>query len=107
MRVYYEFVPAPEIASDRIKGTAVYGPAGERIGRVKRLLIDRISGRVSSVQVTAGGFMGFGARHHTIAWEKLAYDSDLDAYRAETGQASAASPQARPSPPQAPETSWA
>ena len=109
MRVCYEFVPAPEIASDRIKGTAVYGPAGERIGRVKRLLIDRISGRVSSVQVTAGGFMGFGGRHHTIAWDELAYDSELDGYRAviSRGQVNVPSPQGLPAPAHAQETSWA
>lgn len=107
MRVYYDFVPAPEIASDRIKGTAVYGPAGERVGRVKRLLIDKVSGRVSSVEVTAGGFLGFGARHHRIAWEGLAYDSELDGYRADIGQAPAAPPQGPPVPRDAPETSWA
>ncbi len=109
MGIYYDFVPAPEMASDRVKGTAVYGPAGERIGRVKRLLIDKISGRVSSVQVTAGGFMGFGARTHTIAWEELAYDGELDGYRADMGQGqpTATPPQGLRAPPDAPESSWA
>jgi sporulation protein YlmC with PRC-barrel domain len=109
MRVYYDFVPAPEIASDRIKGLAVYSPAGERIGRVRRLLIDKVSGRASSVQVTAGGFMGFGGRQHTIAWEELAYDSELDGYRAVISQrqVNVPSSQGLPAPAHAPKPSWA
>jgi hypothetical protein len=109
VRVYYDFVPSPEIASDRIKGVAVYSPAGERIGRVRRLLIDKVSGRASSVQVTAGGFMGFGGRHHTIAWEELAYDSELDGYRADIsrGQVNVPTPQGLPAPAHAPKPSWA
>ena len=35
------------IASDRIEGTAVRRPNGERIGHIERLMIDKISGKVS------------------------------------------------------------
>ena len=39
--------PHPLIASDRVEGTAVRRPNGERIGHIERLMIDKVTGRVS------------------------------------------------------------
>ena len=39
--------PHSLIASDRIEGTAVRRPNGDRIGHIERLMIDKISGKVS------------------------------------------------------------
>jgi PRC-barrel domain len=71
----------PVIESDRVEGTAVFDPQGHRIGTIKRLLIEKVSGRVVYVDVTFGGFLGLGVRHHTIPWEKLSYDKQLEGYR--------------------------
>jgi hypothetical protein len=71
----------PIIESDRVEGTAVYDPDGNQIGNIKRLLIEKISGRVIYVDVTFGGFLGIGVHHHTIPWEKLAYDREFGGYR--------------------------
>jgi hypothetical protein len=71
----------PVIESDRVEGTAVYDPAGKRIGTIQRLLIEKVSGRVLYVDITFGGFLGLGAHHHTIPWEKLDYDTRLGGYR--------------------------
>ena len=54
-------------------------PQGHRIGTIKRLLIEKVSGRVVYVDVTFGGFLGLGVHHRTIPWEKLAYDKQLRA----------------------------
>jgi hypothetical protein len=83
MGIYYDFVPAPEIRSDRATTTPVYDLAGQRIGWVKRLLIDKASGKVTAIHVAVGGFMGFGAHHHVLPWEKLAYDGELAGYKAD------------------------
>ena len=71
----------PIIESDRVEGTAVLDPNGNQIGTIKRLLIEKISGKVLFVDVTFGGFLGIGAHHHTIPWEKLSYDRQYSAYR--------------------------
>ncbi|WP_099514120.1 PRC-barrel domain-containing protein [Microvirga ossetica] len=73
--------PKPVIESDRVEGTAVFDSQGHRIGTIKRLLIEKVSGRVVYVDVTFGGFLGVGIHHHTIPWEKLAYDKPLEGYR--------------------------
>lgn len=77
----------PIIESDRVEGTAVYGPDNVQIGTIKRLLIEKVSGRVLYVDVTFGGFLGMGAHHHTIPWEKLAYDPELEGYRTDITEA--------------------
>ena len=71
----------PVIESDRVEGTAVFDLQGHRIGTIKRLLIEKVSGRVVYVDVTFGGFLGLGVHHHTIPWEKLSYDTGLHGYR--------------------------
>jgi hypothetical protein len=75
--------PKPVIESDRVEGTAVFDLQGHRIGTIKRLLIEKVSGRVVYVDVTFGGFLGLGVHHHTIPWEKLTYDTGLQGYRTE------------------------
>jgi hypothetical protein len=72
--------PKPVIESDRVEGTAMFDLQGHRIGTIKRLLIEKVSGRVVYVDVTFGGFLGVGVHHHTIPWEKLTYDKQLEGY---------------------------
>jgi len=73
--------PHPVIESDRVEGTAVYDPQGTQVGTIKRLLIEKVSGRVLYVDVTFGGFLGLGVHHHTVPWDKLSYDTELEGYR--------------------------
>jgi hypothetical protein len=77
----------PVIESDRVEGTAVYDPRGTQIGTIKRLLIEKVSGRVLYVDVTFGGFLGMGVHHHTIPWDKLSYDRELGGYRTDVTEA--------------------
>ena len=71
----------PVIESDRVEGTAVFDPEGHRIGTIKRLLIEKVSGHVVYVDVTFGGFLGIGVHHRTVPWDRLTYDTSLQAYR--------------------------
>ena len=73
--------PKPVIESDRVEGTAVYDRDGGQVGTIKRLLIEKVSGRVLYVDVTFGGFLGIGVHHRTIPWGKLSYVRDLEGYR--------------------------
>jgi hypothetical protein len=69
------------IASDRVEGTTVYDPAGKNIGSVKRLMIEKISGRVAYAVLSFGGFLGMGGEEHALPWNKLKYDTKLGGYR--------------------------
>jgi sporulation protein YlmC with PRC-barrel domain len=69
------------IESDRVEGTYVYDPNGNSIGTIKRLMIEKISGKVAYAVMSFGGFLGMGADEHTIPWDKLNYDTSLGGYR--------------------------
>ena len=71
----------PLIESDRVEGTTVYSSNGENIGSIKRLMIEKLSGRVAYAVMSFGGFMGIGADEHTVPWNKLTYDTNLGGYR--------------------------
>jgi PRC-barrel domain len=71
----------PLIESDRVEGTYVYDPSGSHIGTIKRLMIEKISGKVAYAVMSFGGFLGMGADEHTIPWNKLNYDTSLGGYR--------------------------
>jgi len=73
--------PKPLIESDRVEGTAVYAANGHRIGTIKCLVIEKVSGKVVYATMSFGGFLGFGNKLHTIPWEKLVYDPSLGGYR--------------------------
>src|SRR4051794_36061299 len=48
------------IASDRVEGTAVRRPNGDKIGHIERLMIDKLSGKVSYAVLSIGGVFGMG-----------------------------------------------
>ena len=50
------------IGSDKVQGTAVYGPDEEKIGPIERVMIEKISGKVSYAVLSFGGFLGFGEK---------------------------------------------
>jgi sporulation protein YlmC with PRC-barrel domain len=71
----------PLIESDRVEGTSVYSTNGDSIGSVKRLMIDKVSGRVAYAVVSFGGFLGLGSDEFTVPWSKLTYDTGLGGFR--------------------------
>jgi sporulation protein YlmC with PRC-barrel domain len=73
--------PVKFIDSDRVEGTAVYTLDGKHIGAIKRLVIERQSGKVAYVVMSFGGFLDFGQETYTVPWAKLSYDVSLGGYR--------------------------
>ncbi len=71
------------IGSDRVEGTSVYGADGDKIGTVRRVMIDKLSGQARDVEIAVGTFLGMGGELHSLPWEKFAYDEQLQGYRLE------------------------
>ena len=82
-----EMTGKPLIESDRVEGTTVYDPQGNDIGSIKRLMIEKISGRVAYAVMSFGGFLGMGTEEHSIPWKKLTYDTSLGGYRTDLTEA--------------------
>jgi PRC-barrel domain len=69
------------IGSDKVEGTAVYGVDDTKIGSIERVMIDKVSGRVSYAVLGFGGFLGLGNDHYPLPWQSLKYDTRLGGYR--------------------------
>ena len=68
------------IASDKVEGTPVYRSNGERVGEIKRIMIDKISGKVAYAVMSFGGFMGIGEDYYPLPWSLLSYNPELEGY---------------------------
>lgn len=63
-----------------IRGSEVRNRAGESIGRVDDVVIDR-SGRVSAIVVGVGGFLGIGEKDVGIAFHSVQFERDSSGNR--------------------------
>jgi hypothetical protein len=68
------------ISSDRVTGTSVYNPAGEKLGSVYKVMLDKYSGRVAYALMSFGGFLGIGEKYHPLPWNALKYDTSKEGY---------------------------
>ena len=68
------------ISSDKVEGTPVYNPKGERLGKVHHLMIDKYTGQVAYAVMSFGGFLGLGESYHPLPWKVLTYDTRLEGY---------------------------
>ena len=68
------------IASDRVEGTAVYNPQGERLGTIHHFMVGKRDGRVRYAVMSFGGFLGMGADHYPLPWDVLDYDTEKEGY---------------------------
>ena len=73
--------PHQLIASDRVEGTAVRRPNGDKIGHIERLMIDKITGKVSYAILSFGGFLGMGTNLLPLPWARLTYNPRFEAYQ--------------------------
>ncbi len=68
------------IAAEKVEGTNVYNPQGEKLGTVDDIMIDKISGRAIYAVMSFGGFLGMGEKQHPLPWSSLKYDERQGGY---------------------------
>src|ERR1700690_2682373 len=69
------------IGSDKVEGTAVYGADSKKIGSIKRVMLDKRTGKVSYAVLSFGGFLGIGDDYYPLPWPSLKYNVDLGGYQ--------------------------
>lgn len=70
----------PTIAASRVEGTRVYNLAGEKLGTIDDLVIDKRNGHVRYAELEFGGFLGLGTDRFPLPWSMLTYDTEKDGY---------------------------
>jgi sporulation protein YlmC with PRC-barrel domain len=68
------------IAASKVNGTSVYNTAGEKLGSVHDVMIDKTSGKTEYAIMSFGGFLGIGNSYHPLPWHSLNYDERRGGY---------------------------
>jgi hypothetical protein len=68
------------VASDRVEGARLLNADGKKIGHIKRLMIDKLSGNVAYAVVCFGGFLGIGEEYFPLPWSSMKYNPSVEAY---------------------------
>jgi hypothetical protein len=72
--------PHAFITSSRVVGAPVFNLAGDRIGHVYDLSVEKETGQVMYGILSIGGFLGVGERFHPLPWSILTYDPDKSGF---------------------------
>src|SRR3954468_435760 len=70
----------PFIESDRVEGTVVYSADGDRVGTIRRLVIEKVNGQVAYAVTSIGRYFNLEHEEHTIPWKRLRYDPARHGY---------------------------
>lgn len=68
------------IASNKVEGTAVYNPQGEKLGSIYNFMVDKETGQVEYAVLQFGGFLGMGSDYYPVPWAALEYDEEQEGY---------------------------
>src|SRR5689334_7062050 len=71
---------AAVISASKVTGTDVYNTAGDHLGHIHDVMIDKRSGRIAYAVMSFGGFLGLGERYHPLPWVTLKYDTRQGGY---------------------------
>lgn len=70
----------PLIPAQRVNGASVFNQAGEKIGRIEDIALDKRSGKIAYAILSFGGFLGVGEKHQPLPWSVLNYDTEQRGY---------------------------
>jgi sporulation protein YlmC with PRC-barrel domain len=68
------------IRASRVMGSSVYNRAGDRIGTIEDVVLDKTSNGIMFAVIGFGGFLGIGEKYHAIPWSLLNYDQKRRGY---------------------------
>jgi len=68
------------IQASRVIGTSVYSTAGDSIGTIKDVMLDKRSNGIMFAVIGFGGFPGIGENYHAIPWSALDCNNEQDGY---------------------------
>ncbi len=68
------------IPASRVIGTAVYNKAGQNIGTIEDVMLDKTSNGIMFAVIGFGGFLGIGEKYHALPWSVLDYEKTQGGY---------------------------
>ena len=70
----------PLISADDIRGKAVHGRDGDKLGTIAKLILDERTGQIAYITLSTGGFLGLGQSYHPIPWSAFRFEETEGGY---------------------------
>ncbi|WP_332770261.1 PRC-barrel domain-containing protein [Phenylobacterium sp.] len=70
----------PVISAHRVEGTPVFNQDGALIGNINDLMIEKVSGQITSATMSCRAVLGVGGGRFPIPWSMLTYDTHFKGY---------------------------
>ena len=70
----------PSISTHRVEGTPVFNLQGGRIGKIDHVMIDKVSGQVTSAILCYGVDWAESHGHYPVPWSCLKFDTERHGY---------------------------
>jgi sporulation protein YlmC with PRC-barrel domain len=68
------------ILASKVKGTNIYNLAGDKIGHVEDVVLDKQSDSIMFAALGFGGVLGMGEKFFPVPWSMLDYSPDKGGY---------------------------
>ena len=68
------------IRAKKVIGTSVKNSAGQKIGQIEDIVLDKMSNNIVYAVVGFGGFLGVNEKFHPVPWSALDYVESEDSY---------------------------
>jgi len=68
------------ILASKVKGTSVYNEAGDKIGTVEDIVLDKQSNQILFAALGFSGVFGMGEKYYPVPLSMLDYDEDKGGY---------------------------
>ena len=68
------------ILASKVQGTPVYNTAGNKIGEVEDVVLDKTSDHIMFAALGFGGVLGMGEKYAPVPWSMLDYQPDKGGY---------------------------
>ena len=68
------------VSSRMVEGTPVFDAAGQKLGKVHSVMIDKVTGQVAYALLSFSGLLYIGQYVHPLPWQKLTYDPTRHGY---------------------------
>lgn len=68
------------IAASKVSGTKVYNRAGESLGSIYDVMVNKRTGQVTYAVLSFGGFLGIGEKYYPLPWNRLTYNASHGGY---------------------------
>ena len=74
------------ISANTLAGLTLFDRGGDKLGVIKELFVNKLTGQIEFVLGATGGFLGVGEKFHPLPWGLLTYNSTPEGYVVAAGR---------------------